>query len=60
MGKAPQLTIPLLGKNLIGVVGGNYSSFIRDEVPLAGCNIGLRINLPCNFFKGITAEGPRL
>jgi hypothetical protein len=45
MGKAPQLTIPLLGKNLICVVGGNHTSFVKDEVPPAGRNIGLKVNL---------------
>lgn len=45
LGKAQQLTISLFGKNLLNEVARNHSSFVKDEVPLAGRNIGLKVNL---------------
>jgi iron complex outermembrane recepter protein len=36
------LTLSLFGKNLLNEVARNHSSFVKDEVPLAGRNLGLR------------------
>ncbi|MDG1486053.1 MAG: TonB-dependent receptor [Porticoccaceae bacterium] len=36
------LTLSLFGKNLLNKVARNHSSFVKDEVPLAGRNLGLR------------------
>lgn len=45
LAKGQQLTISLLGKNLLAEVARNHTSFVKDEVPLAGRNIGLKVNL---------------
>jgi len=45
LGKGQQLTISLFGKNLLNEVARNHTSFVKDEVPLAGRNIGLKVNL---------------
>ena len=36
------LTLSVFGKNLLDEVARNHSSFVKDEVPLAGRNLGVR------------------
>ena len=36
------LTLSVFGKNLLDEVARNHSSFVKDEVPLAGRNLGIR------------------
>ena len=45
LAKGQQLTISLFGKNLLVEVARNHTSFVKDEVPLAGRNIGLKVSL---------------
>jgi iron complex outermembrane receptor protein len=45
LAKGQQLTISLFGKNLLDEVARNHTSFVKDEVPLAGRNIGLKVSL---------------
>ena len=37
-----ELTLSVFGKNLLDEAARNHSSFVKDEVPLAGRNLGLR------------------
>ena len=37
-----ELTLSVFGKNLLDEAARNHSSFVKDEVPMAGRNIGLR------------------
>ena len=37
-----KLTLSLFGKNLLDEVARNHSSFVKNEVPLAGRNLGIR------------------
>ena len=36
------LTLSMFGKNLLDEVARNHSSFVKDEVPMAGRNLGIR------------------
>ena len=36
------LTLSLFGKNLLDEVARNHSSFVKDEVPLPGRNLGIK------------------
>ena len=36
------LTLSVFGKNLLDEAARNHSSFVKDEVPLAGRNLGVR------------------
>ena len=36
------LTLSLFGKNLLDEVARNHSSFVKDEVPMSGRNVGVR------------------
>ena len=36
------LTLSMFGKNLLDEAARNHSSFVKDEVPLAGRNLGIR------------------
>jgi len=37
--------VTLFAKNLLDEVARNHSSFVKDQVPLPGRNIGLRFNM---------------
>ena len=37
-----KLTVSVFGKNLLDEAARNHSSFVKDEVPLAGRNLGIR------------------
>ncbi len=39
------LKVTLFGKNLLDEVARNHSSFVKNEVPLAGRNYGIKFNL---------------
>jgi outer membrane receptor protein involved in Fe transport len=38
------LTVSFFAKNLLNKVARNHSSFVKDEAPLPGRNIGLKVN----------------
>ncbi len=40
-----EMLVTLFAKNLLDEVARNHSSFVKDEVPLPGRNIGLRFNM---------------
>tara|TARA_B100001063_G_C16776596_1_gene566000 strand:+ start:4235 stop:6424 length:2190 start_codon:yes stop_codon:yes gene_type:complete len=40
-----ELKVSLFGKNLLDEVARNHSSFVKNEVPLPGKNIGVKFNL---------------
>ena len=40
-----EMIVTLFAKNLLDEVARNHSSFVKDEVPLPGRNIGLRFNM---------------
>jgi iron complex outermembrane receptor protein len=40
-----ELKISLFGRNLLDEVARNHSSFVKDEVPLPGKNVGVKFNL---------------
>ena len=40
-----ELNLSLFGKNLLDEIARNHSSFVKNEVPLPGRNIGIRLNL---------------
>ena len=40
--KGNKLILSVFGKNLLDEVARNHSSFVKDEVPLAGRNLGVR------------------
>jgi len=40
-----ELELSFFAKNLLNKVARNHSSFVKDEVPLPGRNIGIKINL---------------
>ena len=40
-----ELNVSLFGKNLLDEIARNHTSFVKDEVPLPGRNIGIRINM---------------
>ena len=40
-----ELDVSLFGKNLLDEIARNHTSFVKDEVPLPGRNIGIRINM---------------
>ena len=39
------LTLSLFGTNLFNEIARNHASYVKNEVPLAGRNLGLRFNL---------------
>ena len=39
-----EISLSLLGRNLLDEVARNHSSFVKNEVPLPGRNFGLKIN----------------
>lgn len=44
-GSNSKLNVSLFGNNLLDEVARNHSSFVKDEVPLPGKNIGIKFNL---------------
>ena len=38
------LTVSLFAKNLLNVVAKDHTSFVKDEVPMPGRNVGLKVN----------------
>ena len=40
-----EILVTLFAKNLLDEVARNHSSFVKDQVPLPGRNIGLRFNM---------------
>jgi len=40
-----ELRISLFGRNLLDEVARNHSSFVKDEVPLPGKNLGVKFQL---------------
>jgi iron complex outermembrane receptor protein len=44
-GKKQTATVSLFAKNLLDEVARNHSSFVKDEVPLPGRNIGIKLQL---------------
>jgi iron complex outermembrane receptor protein len=37
--------VSLFAKNLLDEVARNHSSFVKDEVPLPGRNLGIKVQL---------------
>jgi iron complex outermembrane receptor protein len=44
-GKNQTATVSLFGKNLLDEVARNHSSFVKDDVPLPGRNIGIKLQV---------------
>ncbi|OUW80413.1 MAG: TonB-dependent receptor [Gammaproteobacteria bacterium TMED219] len=44
-GSNSKLNLSLFGNNLLDEVARNHSSFVKDEIPLPGKNIGIKFNL---------------
>ncbi|MBT4212232.1 MAG: TonB-dependent receptor [Porticoccaceae bacterium] len=44
-GKKQTATVSLFAKNLLDEVARNHSSFVKDEVPLPGRNIGIKLQV---------------
>ena len=44
-GSNSKLNVSLFGNNLLDEVARNHSSFVKDEIPLPGKNIGIKFNL---------------
>ena len=44
LGGRHNLTLSVFGKNLLDEVARNHSSFVKNEVPMAGRNLGIRAN----------------
>ena len=44
-GKKQTATVSLFAKNLLDEVARNHSSFVKDEVPLPGRNLGVKVQL---------------
>ena len=44
-GSNSKLNVSLFGNNLLDEVARNHSSFVKDEVPLPGKNIGIKFSL---------------
>jgi len=40
-----ELRVSIFGNNLLDEVARNHSSFVKNEVPLPGKNIGVKFNL---------------
>ncbi len=40
-----EMLVTLYAKNILDEVARNHSSFVKDQVPLPGRNIGLRFNM---------------
>ena len=43
--EARKLTVSLFGKNLLNDIARNHTSFVKNEVPLPGRNVGVRLKL---------------
>ncbi len=44
-GKKQTATVSFFAKNLLDEVARNHSSFVKDEVPLPGRNIGIKLQV---------------
>ena len=40
-----EMLVTLYAKNILDEVARNHSSFVKDQLPLPGRNIGLRFNM---------------
>ena len=40
-----ELKVSVYGRNLLDEVARNHSSFVKNEVPLPGKNLGIKFNL---------------
>jgi iron complex outermembrane receptor protein len=40
-----KLKVSVYGRNLLDEVARNHSSFVKNEVPLPGKNLGIKFNL---------------
>ena len=40
-----ELKVSLFGRNLLDEKARNHSSFVKDQVPLPGKNVGIKFNL---------------
>ncbi len=45
MGGNNELKVSLFGRNLLDEAARNHSSFVKDQVPLPGKNLGVKFNL---------------
>ena len=45
LGDNSELKVSLFGNNLLDEVARNHSSFVKNEVPLPGKNVGVKFNL---------------
>jgi iron complex outermembrane receptor protein len=45
LGDGAMLTISAFGRNLTNEIARSHTSFVKDEVPLAGRNIGIKASL---------------
>ena len=45
MGGKSKLKVSLFGRNLLDEAARNHSSFVKDQVPLPGKNLGVKFNL---------------
>jgi len=44
-GQKRTATVSMFAKNLLDEVARNHSSFVKDEVPLPGRNLGIKVQL---------------
>jgi iron complex outermembrane receptor protein len=44
MSESEAITVSFFAKNLLNKVARNHSSFVKDEVPLPGRNMGIKVN----------------
>ena len=44
MSESEAITVSFFAKNLLNKVARNHSSFVKDEVPLPGRNMGFKVN----------------
>ena len=42
--ESESITVSFFAKNLLNKVARNHSSFVKDEVPLPGRNMGFKVN----------------
>ena len=45
LGGKSELKVSLFGRNLLDEKARNHSSFVKDQVPLPGKNVGIKFNL---------------
>ena len=49
-----KLKVSLYGRNLLDEKARNHASFVKDQVPLPGKNVGLKFNL--TFSPGLLVD----